>query len=226
MSTPSIPPGVRVVAHPLVAHRLSQLRCADASPPMVRSAIADLTGWLIYEATGDLAVEPSEVQTPLAQTVGVRLRPPAPVLIPVLRAGLGMLAAATAALPEADVGFLGLARDEATLQAATYADRLPAELTGRRVLVLDPMLATGGTAVAAVRALRSRGSGPVRVVCLLAAPEGLARLAADVDDGDLDGVVTAAIDSRLDARGFIVPGLGDAGDRLYGKVSGGRGRIA
>lgn len=225
MSTPS-PPGVQVVAHPLVACRLAELRCGDTTAPVVRSLIADLTGWLIYEATRDLVVEASVVQTPLAQTDGVRLRSPAPVLVPVLRAGLGMLAAATATLPEAEVGFLGLARDEATLQAATYADRLPADITGRRVLLLDPMLATGGTAVAAVRALRSRGSGPVRVVCLLAAPEGLARLAGGVGAGDLDGVVTAAVDSHLDTRGFIVPGLGDAGDRLYGKVSGARGPIA
>jgi uracil phosphoribosyltransferase len=147
----------------------------------------------------------------------VRLARPVPLVVPVLRAGLGMLDGMTRLLPTAEVGFLGMVRDESSLMATTYADRLPEDLAGREVYVLDPMLATGGTLVATLELMVARGAGSITAVCLLAAPEGLARLDAAFPGEDVT-VVTAAVDDRLDERGYITPGLGDAGDRLYGVV--------
>jgi uracil phosphoribosyltransferase len=149
----------------------------------------------------------------------VRLAAPKPLVVPILRAGLGMLDGMVRLLPTAEVGFLGMIRDEQTLQASTYATRLPEDLSGRQCYVLDPMLATGGTLVAAVRFLLDRGADDITAICLLAAPEGLQVLRAAVEadgTGSRVGVVTAAVDERLDEVGYIVPGLGDAGDRLYG----------
>ena len=209
-----------VADHPLVAHKLTALRDVTTDTPDFRRLTDELVTLLAYEATRHIRVEPVSVQTPVAPATGVRLARPVPLVVPVLRAGIGMLDGMTRLLPDADVGFVGLARDEHTLVAATYAERLPADLTGRDVFVLDPMLATGGTLETVVRMLVSRGSATVTAICLLAAPEGLARLVAAFP-GDTTArvrVVTAGLDEKLNERGYIVPGLGDAGDRLFGEI--------
>ncbi len=209
-----------VADHPLVAHKLTALRDSGTDTPVFRRLTDELVTLLAYEATRHIRVEQVSVQTPVAEATGVRLARPLPLVVPVLRAGIGMLDGMTRLLPSADVGFVGLARDEQTLVAATYAERLPAYLTGRDVFVLDPMLATGGTLESVVRMLASRGAATVTAICLLAAPEGIARLAAAFPDdgGARVRVVTAGLDERLNDRGYIVPGLGDAGDRLFGEI--------
>ena len=209
-----------VVDHPLVAHKLTVLRDARTDSPTFRRLTDELVTLLAYEATREVRVARVEVTTPVAPAGGVRLARPVPLVVPVLRAGLGMLDGMTRLLPTAEVGFLGMVRDESSLIASTYANRLPDDLTGREVFVLDPMLATGGTLVATFELLASRGAASITAICLLAAPEGIERVAAAFDD-DRDcpvTVVTAAVDERLNERGYIVPGLGDAGDRLYGVV--------
>jgi uracil phosphoribosyltransferase len=209
-----------VIDHPLVAHKLTVLRDARTDSPTFRRLADELVTLLAYEATREVRVEPVEVDTPVARAIGCRLAKPVPLVVPVLRAGLGMLDGMTRLLPTAEVGFLGMVRDEDSLEATTYATRLPDDLSDREVFVLDPMLATGGTLVATIELLVARGAARITALCLLAAPEGLARV--DAAFGDDRGcpvtVVTAAVDERLDARGYITPGLGDAGDRLYGVV--------
>jgi uracil phosphoribosyltransferase len=209
-----------VADHPLVAHKLTALRDASTDTPVFRRLTDELVTLLAYEATRHIRVEPVSVRTPVAPATGVRLARPVPLVVPVLRAGIGMLDGMTRLLPSADVGFVGLARDEQTLVAATYAERLPTDLAGRDVFVLDPMLATGGTLETVVRMLVSRGAATVTAICLLAAPEGLARLAAAFPDDTTARVrvVTAGLDEKLNDRGYIVPGLGDAGDRLFGEI--------
>ena len=207
-----------VVDHPLVAHKLTALRDAGTDSPTFRRLTEELVTLLAYEATRGVRVEASAVATPVGPATGVRLSAPKPVVVPILRAGLGMLEGMQRLLPTADVGFLGLVRDEATLLATTYANRLPDDLSGRQCYVLDPMLATGGTLAAAVRHLVDLGADDVTAICLLAAPEGVEALGAAFDDDFPLTVVVAALDERLDERGYIVPGLGDAGDRLYGVV--------
>ncbi len=209
-----------VADHPLVTHKLTALRDVHTLTPTFRSLTDELVTLLAYEATRDIRVEPVSVHTPVGTARGVKLARPAPLVIPVLRAGIGMLDGMTRLLPRADVGFVGLARDEETLVASTYAARLPTDLTGRQAFVLDPMLATGGTLETVIGMLAARGAAAVTAVCLLAAPEGIARLAEAFPD-DLPvvvRVVTAAVDERLNERGYIVPGLGDAGDRLFGEI--------
>ncbi len=209
-----------VVDHPLVASKLTALRDQRTDSQAFRRLTGELVTLLAYEATRHVRTAPTMVTTPLAPAAGIRLAGPVPLVVPVLRAGLGMLDGMTRLLPGAGVGFLGMVRDEATLLATTYAARLPVDLTGREVFVLDPMLATGGTLTAAVRLLAARGAAPLTVLCLLAAPEGLAAMAAAFPAGSRPdiAVVTAAVDERLNERGYIVPGLGDAGDRLYGVI--------
>jgi uracil phosphoribosyltransferase len=208
-----------VVDHPLVAHKLTALRDARTDSPTFRLLCDELVTLLAYEATREIRVENVSITTPVGPAEGVRMAGPVPMVVPVLRAGIGMLDGMARLLPQADVGFVGLVRDEDTLQASTYAERLPADLTGREAFVLDPMLATGGSLETVIRMLVDRGAAAVTGVCLLAAPEGLARLkAAFPDDTPPVRVVTAALDERLNDRGYIVPGLGDAGDRLYGAV--------
>jgi uracil phosphoribosyltransferase len=208
-----------VADHPLVAHKLTTLRDVETETPIFRRLTDELVTLLAYEATRHIKVEPVSVTTPVAVADGVRLARPVPLVVPVLRAGIGMLDGMTRLLPNADVGFVGLARDERTLVATTYATRLPADLAGRDAFVLDPMLATGGTLETVVGMLVARGAATVTAICLLAAPEGVARVAqAFPDDGVPVRVVTAAMDRSLNERGYIVPGLGDAGDRLYGAI--------
>ncbi|TYK50702.1 uracil phosphoribosyltransferase [Actinomadura decatromicini] len=207
------------VDHPLVAHKLTTLRDVRTDSPTFRRLADELVTLLAYEATRDVRVTEVTVRTPLVETAGVQLASPKPLVVPILRAGLGMLDGMTRLLPTAEVGFLGMIRDEGTLQAETYATRLPDDLSGRQCYVLDPMLATGGTLAAAIRLLFDRGADDVTAICLLAAPEGLKYL--EQAFAGLDApvrVVTAAIDSHLNEQGFIMPGLGDAGDRLYGAV--------
>jgi uracil phosphoribosyltransferase len=203
---------VTVVDHPLARTRLTVLRDATTEPGVFRAALRDLTSMLVYEATRQVAVERFPITTPVAPTEGVRVAHP-PLLVPVLRAGLGMADAALALLPESSMGFVGLARDEETFAPRAYMESLPTDLTGRPVLVLDPMLATGGSLEHCCRLLTDRGCSDITVLCALAAPEGLARLERS---GLPLRVVTAAIDEALNERMFIVPGLGDAGDRQFG----------
>jgi uracil phosphoribosyltransferase len=206
---------VTVVNHPIVAAKLTALRDVSTDTPTFRRLVDDLVTLLAYEATRDVPVEVVTVTTPLTTTQGVRLTSPPPLVVPVLRAGVGMLDGMTRLLPDAEVGFAGLARDEKTAEASWYAERLPNNAAGRGVVVLDPMLATGGTLSAVVQALIARGAESVTCVCLLASPEGIARLDNEFP-GDQVSLVVAAVDERLDDRAYIVPGLGDAGDRLFG----------
>lgn len=209
-----------VVDHPLVAHKLTALRDETTDSATFRRLADELVTLLAYEATRGIQVDQVTVRTPVGRSPGVRLARPVPLIVPVLRAGIGMLDGMSRLLPSAEVGFLGMVRDEHSLVASTYADRLPAELTGRDVFVLDPMLATGGTLIATLRLLLERGARSITALCLLAAPEGVARLeqAFESTADDVITVVSAAVDSHLNERGYIVPGLGDAGDRLFGSI--------
>jgi uracil phosphoribosyltransferase len=209
-----------VVDHPLIAHKLTALRDESTDSPTFRRLTDELVTLLAYEATREVRVQPVTVRTPLGDAQGVRMARPEPLVVPVLRAGIGMLDGMIRLLPTAEVGFVGLARDEESLVAATYANRLPANLAGRDVFVLDPMLATGGTLETVITMLAQRDAASVTAVSLLAAPEGVDRLAATFpgDEPLPVRVVIAAMDERLNDRGYIIPGLGDAGDRLFGEV--------
>ncbi|GAB2537376.1 uracil phosphoribosyltransferase [Brachybacterium huguangmaarense] len=206
------------IDHPLVAHKLTVLRDATTHSSVFRQLADELVTLLAYEATRNVAVAPVEITTPVTTMTGTKLTKPRPMVVPILRAGLGMLHGLTTLLPTAEVGFLGMVRNEETLEVTTYANRLPEDLTGRQCFVLDPMLATGHTLIASVNYLHERGAKDITCVTLLSAPEGLKTLEAAIgDDVDLT-VVTAAIDEKLNEKGYIVPGLGDAGDRLFGVV--------
>ena len=210
---------IHVADHPLVAHKLTTLRDERTDSPTFRRLADELVTLLAYEATRDVRVEKVSVNTPVAEAQGTRLASPKPLVVPILRAGLGMLDGMMRLLPTAEVGFLGMVRNEETLEASTYAERLPDDLSGRQCYVLDPMLATGGTLAAAIRFLVDRGADHITAICLLSAPEGCERVEKDLDGlGVPVTVVTAGMDERLNERGYIVPGLGDAGDRLYGIV--------
>lgn len=208
-----------VIDHPLVAHKLTVLRDQTTDSHTFRRLVDQLVTLLAYEATRDVRVEPVEIVTPVSPTTGVNLSRPRPMVVPILRAGLGMLEGMMRLLPTAEVGFLGMVRDEETLKASTYAERLPDDLSGRQCYVLDPMLATGGTLAAAIRFLTDRGADDITAICLLAAPEGCRRIEEELTGLDVPvTIVTAAMDERLNEKGYIVPGLGDAGDRLYGSA--------
>jgi uracil phosphoribosyltransferase len=208
---------VHVADHPLITHKLTVLRDERTSSPVFRQLTEELVTLLAYEATRHVAVEPIEIRTPVTTTMGVRLSVPRPLVVPILRAGLGMLEGMVKLLPSAEVGFLGMARNEETLEPTTYAERLPDDLSDRQCYVLDPMLATGGSLGAAMEFLFRRGARDVTAICLLAAPEGVAAIEKQVEGRDVT-LVLGALDERLNEKGYIVPGLGDAGDRLYGTV--------
>lgn len=208
---------VHVADHPLVSHKLTVLRDERTDSPTFRRLADELVTLLAYEATRDVRVEPVTVRTPVAEAVGVRLSEPRPLVVPILRAGLGMLEGMQRLVPTAEVGFLGMVRNEETLEADTYAERLPDDLSGRQCYVLDPMLATGGSLAAAIQFLVKRGADHITAVCLLAAPEGIARIEKEMEEiGVPVTLVVAGLDDHLNELGYIVPGLGDAGDRLYG----------
>ncbi|MCG5431700.1 uracil phosphoribosyltransferase [Mycobacterium sp. MYCO198283] len=203
---------VRVVDHPLAAARLTTLRDERTTNAVFRAALRDLTLFLVYEATRDAPVAELPVRTPLADTIGYRLAAP-PLLVPVLRAGLGMVDQAHSLIPEAQVGFVGVARNEETHEPTPYLESLPDDLRRRPVLVLDPMVATGGSMVHTLELLTARGAQDITVICVVAAPAGLAALERAVPGLR---VFTAAIDDGLNDIAYIVPGLGDAGDRQFG----------
>ncbi|MDR2566249.1 MAG: uracil phosphoribosyltransferase [Bifidobacteriaceae bacterium] len=209
---------VHIAEHPLIAHKLTVLRDKNTDSPTFRALVAELVTLLAYEATREIDVRDHAIDTPIAPMVGVELSRPRPIVVPILRAGLGMLDGMSRLVPTAEVGFLGLQRDEETLQAITYANRLPDDLSGRQCFVLDPMLATGGTLVASIEYLFDRGAKDVTAICILCAPEGLAAVESALGNRGAVKIVTAAVDERLNEKGYIVPGLGDAGDRLYGIV--------
>lgn len=204
---------VTVVDHPLVRHKLTLLRDRATPTGLFRQVTRELSLLLAYEATRGLAEEDVAIETPLEPMAAPRIAGKKLCLVSILRAGNGLLEGMLDLIPAARVGHIGLARDETTLQPREYYLKLPADMPARMTILVDPMLATGGSASAALGRLKQAGAGQLRFVCLLAAPEGIAALAAAHPDVP---VITAAIDRGLDARGYIRPGLGDAGDRLYG----------
>ncbi|MBN3513321.1 uracil phosphoribosyltransferase [Mycolicibacterium nivoides] len=203
---------VRVVDHPLAAARLTTLRDERTDNAGFRAALRDLTLMLVYEATRDAASEQIAVRTPVTDTTGSRLANP-PLLVPVLRAGLGMVDQAHALIPEAQVGFVGMARDETTHQPTPYLASLPEDLSARSVFVLDPMLATGGSMAYTIELLRERNAVDITAVCVVCAPQGIAAIEKVAPEMRL---ITATIDEGLNEAAYIVPGLGDAGDRQFG----------
>src|SRR6476646_4439964 len=197
-----------VVDHPLVAHKLTVLRDKQTPSPVFRQLTEELVTLLAYEATRGVRVRPVEIEGPVTTTMGVALSEPRPLVVPILRAGLGMLEGMTRLIPTAEVGFLGMVRNEETLAASTYAERLPDDLTGRQCYVLDPMLATGGSLAAAIQFLAGRGADRIVCICLIAAPEGVSRIKALADRLAVSCMlVVAGLDERLNERGYIVPGL-------------------
>jgi uracil phosphoribosyltransferase len=203
---------VRLVDHPLALARLTVMRDERTDNAVFRAALRELTLMLVYEATRDAACQPVSIRTPIAETVGWRLAKP-PLLVPVLRAGLGMVYEAHATIPESRVGFVGVARNEETHQPVPYLESLPDDLTALPVMVLDPMLATGGSMTHTVGLLQRRGATDITVLCVVAAPEGIAALDKAAPNARL---FTVAVDDGLNQMAYIVPGLGDAGDRQFG----------
>ena len=208
---------VHVADHPLVTHKLTVLRDRDTPSPTFRALAEELVTLLAYEATRDVRVTPVTVSTPVADAEGLAIATPRPLVVPILRAGLGMLEGMVKLVPTAEVGFLGMVRDEQTLRPSIYAERVPEDLADRQCFVLDPMLATGGSLIAAIRYLFDRGARDVTAICLIGAPEGVEAVRAATEGREVT-IVLGALDERLNDKGYIVPGLGDAGDRLYGTV--------
>jgi len=208
---------VHVADHPLITHKLTVLRDKNTPSPTFRALAEELMTLLAYEATRNVRTEAVEIETPVTKTTGLAISSPRPLVVPILRAGLGMLEGMVKLIPTAEVGFLGMVRDEVTLQPTTYAQRLPDDLSDRQCFILDPMLATGGSLIGAIDFLFERGARDVTAVCLIGAPEGLAAVEKATEGREVT-VVLGALDERLNDVGYIVPGLGDAGDRLYGTV--------
>jgi uracil phosphoribosyltransferase len=211
---PVLPANLVVFDHPLISHKMSYLREATTSHRAFRALMAQIAGLMVYEVTRSFETRPVEIETPLERTGAKRLARTITV-VPVLRAGLGMTEGVLDLMPEARVGHLGLARDEHTLRPKAYLKKLPGDLDAGPVVLVDPMLATGGSALAAIAMLREAGAHDLRMICLVASPEGVEHLAHEAPDVT---IYAAALDERLDERGYIRPGLGDAGDRLYGTV--------
>lgn len=204
-----------IANHPLVTHKLTVLRDKNTPSPTFRQLVEELVTLLTYEATREINVQEISIETPLTKTTGVRLSTPLPLIVPILRAGLGMLDGILKLLPTAEVGFLGIKRNEETLEPFTYAERLPDDLTGRQVYIIDPMLATGGTLIDSIKYVFDRGAVEVIAICLIGSPEGLQAVEKAVGNKDVT-IVLGALDEKLNEIGYIIPGLGDAGDRLYG----------
>jgi uracil phosphoribosyltransferase len=206
------------INHPLIHAKLTELRDQDTPSHRFRKLTEELVSLLAYEATRDLAVKEVAVTTPVAKTNGVTFAEPVPMILPILRAGLGMLEGMLKIMPQAEVGFLGAIRNESTLEISTYAERMPDDLSDRHVFILDPMLATGGTLVTASNNLLSKKTKKITAICLLAAPEGISHLEKNLDASLDFTLIIAGIDQKLNELGYIVPGLGDAGDRLFGRA--------
>jgi uracil phosphoribosyltransferase len=206
-------PNLTVVEHPLIRHKLGVLRSRDTSKKTFRALVDEISMLMGYEATKDLPMEPIEVDTPLEPTTAEMVSGKKLALVPVLRAGLGMVEGMLRLMPSVRVGHIGLYRDHDTLQPVAYYFKIPGDVEARQFFVLDPMLATGGSASAAITSLKRNGALKVRLICIVAAPEGVHRMLQDHPDVQ---VYTAALDRELDEHGYILPGLGDAGDRLFG----------
>jgi uracil phosphoribosyltransferase len=202
-----------VVTHPLIQHKLTKLRDKNTATRDFKALVNEIAMLMAYEATKDLPLEPVEVETPLERTTGMQVAGKKLALVPILRAGLGMVDGVIQLVPNARVGHIGLYRDERTLEPVHYYFKIPGEEPDRLYLVLDPMLATGGSAVHAVSALKAAGAQKIRFLCLVAAPEGVRRMLEAHPDV---AIFAAALDRELNAQGYILPGLGDAGDRLFG----------
>ncbi len=205
--------GLYLCHHPLIQHKIALLRAASTSTRDFRALSSEIAGVLAYEATRDLGLEDVKVQTPIKETIGRRVTGKKVGVVPILRAGVGMLDGVLAMIPVARVGFLGVYRDEDTLQPVSYYEKLPGELGDRLMLILDPMLATGGSASYAAQVCKDRGATAVKLLSIIAAPEGVERMQRDHPDVELH---IAALDECLNEHGYILPGLGDAGDRLWG----------
>lgn len=214
-TTPALPPNalVSLVQHPLVQHKLTLLRDRRTPTKIFKELVDEIAMLMAYEATSDLPLEPAEVETPLERTIGRRVSGKKLTLVPILRAGLGMVEGILKLVPSARVGHIGLYRDHETLEPVDYYFKVPGEASERDFLLLDPMLATGGSAVAAITALKRAGAQRIRFLCIVAAPAGVTR----VHDAHPDiPIICAALDRTLNEHGYILPGLGDAGDRLFG----------
>ncbi len=210
---------IHIASHPLLTHKLTVLRDEKTDSPTFRRLTEEIVTLLAYEAMREVKTVAVTVKTPVAMAQGEQLAKPKPVVVPILRAGLGMLEGMSRLIPTAEIGFLGMVRDEKTLKATPYANRLPEDLTNRQCYILDPMLATGGTLVSAIEFLAAKGATDITAICILAAPEGVAVLEKAFANSKLSlKLVTGALDARLNEKGYIIPGLGDAGDRLYGVV--------
>ena len=207
---------LHVADHPLIAHKLTVLRDERTDSARFRQLTDELVTLLAYEATRNVRVQLKQINTPVCATTGTQIAQPRPLVVPILRAGLGMLEGMTRMLPTAEVGFLGMGRDDDTLEVETYAQRLPNDLEDRQVFVIDPMLATGHTLEMAIDFLLERGVSHISTVCLVAAPEGVNYITERFGDRADIAVFTAALDEGLNENNYIVPGLGDAGDRMYG----------
>lgn len=206
---------IHVADHPLITHKLTVLRDKATPAPIFRMLVEELVTLLSYEATREVRTEPVEVETPVATAQGLHISEPRPLAVPIIRAGLGMLDGFVKLIPSCEVGFVGIRRNEDTLEPETYAKRLPEDLSNRQCFVLDPMLATGGSLAATVEYLFDAGAVDVTAICLVAAPEGIERMRETVGDRNVT-LVLGAVDEALNEHGYITPGLGDAGDRLYG----------
>lgn len=206
--------GIIIFDHPLIAHKLATIRNKDTGHRLFRAALSQIAGLMVYEVTRSLPTQVIQVQTPMVMTECTVIKGTI-TIVPVLRAGLGMIDGILDVMPEARVGHLGLARDEQTLEPHAYLNKLPVDLDAGPVILVDPMLATGGSASAALTMLRQAGASDIRMICLVAAPEGIARLRADHPEVT---IYAAALDEKLNEIGYITPGLGDAGDRMYGTV--------
>ncbi|MDJ1372283.1 uracil phosphoribosyltransferase [Gulosibacter molinativorax] len=206
---------LHVANHPLIDHKMTILRDERTESPVFRSLVSELVNLLTYEASRDLHVEDVAITTPVTDMVGKHVSRPLPLAVPIIRAGLGMLDGFLQLMPHCEVGFVGMRRNEDTLQPETYAKRLPDDVSDRQCFVLDPMLATGGSLAATVEFLIEGGAKEITAICLVAAPEGVALMQERFPDDNVR-IIVAALDEGLNEQGFIVPGLGDAGDRLYG----------
>ena len=203
----------QVISHPLIQHKLSILRREDTSTKDFRELVNEIAMLMGYEVSRDLPLEEVEIQTPITKTVQKQLSGKKLAIVPILRAGIGMVDGFLSLVPAAKVGHIGMYRDEETLEPVEYLVKLPEDIDQRQIFVVDPMLATGGSAILAVDSLKKRGAANIKFVCLVAAPEGVKKLQDAQPDID---IYTASLDEKLNENGYIVPGLGDAGDRLFG----------